>query len=162
MNIRHSEKADIAQIKHIYEQTVNYANTLQLPYPSLDTWESFLAEKPENFYSLIATNDNQIVGQIGIEVFTKPRRKHVANIGMAVLPDKCNQGIGSALLKAAIELLENWLAVTRIELEVYTDNAHAVALYEKFGFKKEGTAKQYAFRNGEYVDVFLMARVNIK
>ena len=159
MQIRHSDKADIPQIKQIYEQTINYANTLQLPYPSLDSWEAFLGDKPDNFYSLVVTEHAQIVAQISIEVCTNNRRKHAANIGMAVVPSKSNQGYGSQLLKAAIDLLENWLAVTRIELEVYTDNDSAIALYKKFGFKIEGTAQNYAFRNGELTDVYLMARI---
>lgn len=69
------------------------------------------------------------------------------------------QSIDSQLLEAAIDLAENWLAITRIELEVYTDNGAAVSLYRKFGFDVEGTARGYAFRNGEVADVYLMARV---
>jgi putative acetyltransferase len=44
------------------------------------------------------------------------------------------------------------------ELTVYTDNAAAVALYRKFGFGIEGTARGYALRRGEYVGAFMMAR----
>ncbi|EPR3746035.1 GNAT family N-acetyltransferase, partial [Escherichia coli] len=33
------------------------------------------------------------------------------------------------------------------------------AVYKKFGFHIEGTGKNYAFRNGEYVDAYYMARV---
>ena len=36
--------------------------------------------------------------------------------------------------EAAIDLAENWLNVSRIELEVFTDNAAGLALYEKFDF----------------------------
>ena len=34
-----------------------------------------------------------------------------------------------------------------------------VALYEKFGFQIEGTHYMYAFRDGEYVDAYSMARI---
>ncbi|GAB5382765.1 MAG: GNAT family N-acetyltransferase [Aliiglaciecola sp.] len=158
-HIRHSEKADIDKIRAIYEQTPNYSNTLQLPYPSLDNWQAFLGNKPDNFYSLIAESKDNILGQIGMEVFTRPRRKHVANIGMAVSTKHTGKGVGKALLLAAIDLAEKWLAVSRIELEVYTDNETAISLYKKQGFCIEGTAKNYAFRDGQMVDVYLMARV---
>ncbi|WP_444928219.1 GNAT family N-acetyltransferase [Microbulbifer sp. TRSA002] len=46
-----------------------------------------------------------------------------------------------------------------MELEVYTNNEQAIGLYKKYGFEVEGTAKNYAFRNGEYADVYLMAKV---
>ncbi|GAA0854508.1 GNAT family N-acetyltransferase [Aliiglaciecola litoralis] len=157
--VRHSEKVDISAIRQIYQQTPNYTNTLQLPYPSLDSWESFLGNKPDNFYSLVAQQNGAIVGQLGMEVFKAPRRKHEANIGMAVSQQWQGKGVGSTLVKAALDLAHNWLAISRIELEVYTDNDAAISLYQKFGFTIEGTAKNYAFRDGKYVDVFLMARV---
>lgn len=157
--IRHSEIKDIEGIKEIYAQPSCYAGTLQLPYPSLDKWHKNLENLPENFHSLVAEVDGAIVGQIGLQVFTRPRRKHAANIGMGVSEAYRGKGIGSKLLQAALDLADNWLAVTRVELEVYTDNLNAIKLYKKHGFIKEGTAQKYAFRNGEYVDVYLMARV---
>lgn len=104
-------------------------------------------------------NDGLIVGQIGMEVYTAPRRKHVSNIGMGVSETHQKKGIGSKLLEAMLDLAVNWLAIRRIELEVYIDNVSGKALYEKFGFEVEGEAKQYAFRNGAYVDVYYMAKV---
>lgn len=94
-----------------------------------------------------------------MEVFSNPRRKHVSNIGMAVSEEHQKCGVGSKLLEAMLDLAINWLAVRRVELEVYTDNEQAVELYKKFGFNIEGTALQYAFKNGVYADVHLMAKV---
>jgi putative acetyltransferase len=78
---------------------------------------------------------------------------------MAVHDDWQGKGVGAALMEAALDLADNWLNLTRIELSVYTDNAAAVALYEKFGFEIEGTHRRFAFRNGEYVDAYSMARI---
>jgi putative acetyltransferase len=61
-------------------------------------------------------------------------------------------------MEAALDLADNWLNLTRVELTVFTGNVAAVALYEKFGFEIEGTHRRYAFRNGEYVDAYAMAR----
>ncbi len=58
------------------------------------------------------------------------------------------RGIGQALLRAIIDLAENWLGLTRLELEVYTDNVAAIRLYEKAGLVREGTKQQYALREG--------------
>ncbi|MCZ4336075.1 GNAT family N-acetyltransferase [Shewanella colwelliana] len=160
LTVRHSGANDIQAICQLYAQPSCYAGTLQHPFPSLDSWQKRLESLPENSYSLVAELEGRLVGQIGMEVFSRPRRKHVANIGMAVCELTRGKGIGSQLLKAIIDLAQNWLAVTRIELEVYTDNAAAIALYERHGFVIEGTAKQYAFRNGVYVDAYLMARIS--
>jgi putative acetyltransferase len=160
MNIRSSVSNDAAAIMAIYQQPCCYSATLQLPYPSLDKWQAFLDADNPHFYSHVVEVDGTIVGQIGLDVMTNPRRKHVANIGMAVDQHWQGKGIGKALLDSMLVLANNWLAIKRIELEVYTDNQTAIALYEQFGFVIEGTAKGYAFRDGEYVDVYLMAKVN--
>jgi putative acetyltransferase len=65
-------------------------------------------------------------------------------------------------MSAMVDLADNWLNVSRLELTVYTDNVRAIALYRKFGFAIEGTHKAYALRNGEYVDAHFMARLKAK
>jgi putative acetyltransferase len=84
------------------------------------------------------------------------------NIGMAVPSPWQGKGIGSALLAALIDLADNWLNVTRLELTVYTDNTRAISLYRKFGFEIEGTHRAYALRAGAYVDAHAMARLKAK
>ena len=159
VRVRHSEERYIETIRRLYAQPDVYASTLQLPFPSAELWKARLGKAHEHFYSLVACDGEDVLGQIGIEQFAAPRRRHVANIGMAVFPQARGVGVGGALLEAAIELCEGWLGVTRIELEVYTDNAAAVALYQRYRFRIEGTASRYALRAGEYVDVHLMARL---
>ena len=159
VTIRHTEPSDFEGVQSLYTQPSCYSGTLQLPYPSLSNWQARLANMGKDHYNLVALIDNQIVGQIGMIIMDNPRRKHVANIGMSVSHQLQNQGIGTQLLEAIIDLADNWLALKRIELEVYTDNPAAIALYKKAGFVIEGTAKAYAFRDGEYVDSHLMARL---
>ena len=78
---------------------------------------------------------------------------------MSVHDDFQNRGVGSALMAAMVDLADNWLGLRRIELEVWTDNAPAVHLYEKFGFKIEGRGRQFARRAGQLVDAYYMARL---
>ncbi|RDH42611.1 GNAT family N-acetyltransferase [Zooshikella ganghwensis] len=161
ITIRHSEANDINAIKKIYEQLSCFTGTLQLPFPSEQLWEKRLTQLDNGVYSLVAEVEGKIIGQLGLTVNPSPRRKHVASIGMAVSEEFQNKGAGSALLNAAIELSTKWLAIKCIELEVYTDNEPAIKLYKKLGFNIEGTAKAFAYKNGEYADVFLMARVSL-
>ena len=69
----------------------------------------------------------EVVGELGLGVSTNPRTRHTGNIGMAVHDDWQGKGIGTALMEAALDLADNWLNLTRIELRVYVDNAPAVA-----------------------------------
>jgi putative acetyltransferase len=134
------------------------ANTLNLPYLSPDTIRDRLENQPTTMYGLVAVVGERVVGYLGMLV-DSGRQAHVARLGMMVHADYQGRGVGTALLEAAINLAENWLNITRIALEVYTDNEPAIALYKKFGFEIEGTLRDYAYRDGDYVDSYLMARI---
>jgi len=157
MHIRHSEPRDIEAIRALYAQPSVYANTLQLPYPSAELWQQRLGRLHRHFYSLMAEEAGQMLGQIGLDIHESPRRRHVGNIGLAVDESARRRGVGAALVEAAKELAFGWAGVRRIELEVYTDNTAAQALFKAQGFVAEGTARGYALRAGTYADVHLMA-----
>jgi putative acetyltransferase len=84
------------------------------------------------------------------------------SIGIAVRSDWHGKGVGRALMQALVDLADNWLPVTRLELDVYTDNERAIRLYREFGFEIEGTHRAYALRDGKYVDSHAMARIRPK
>jgi putative acetyltransferase len=137
-----------------------FAGTLQLPYPSRELWRQRLAEPGDGTYNLVAVVEDHVVGMFGVHTFpNRPRRRHVAAIGMAVHDEWQGKGIGTALMRAGLDLADNWLNLTRLELEVYVDNEPAIHLYERFGFEHEGTLRQHAFRDGRYVDSYMMARL---
>lgn len=157
--IRHAEPDDYQGMHRIFEGLRAVAGTLQIPYQSAERWRTRLANPTSGHYSLVACVDSELVGSLGLGVIERPRRRHVADIGIAVRDDWQGKGIGTALLGAAIDLADNWLNVERIELTVYTDNLAAIALYQRFGFTIEGTHRRYAFREGDYVDAHTMARL---
>jgi L-phenylalanine/L-methionine N-acetyltransferase len=159
ITIRHAEPSDYEALYKILSSPRVVADTLQMPFQSVEQVRKRMAEPPAGFYSLVACVEGEVVGNLGLHVLDRPRRRHVGDIGMAVRDDWQGKGIGSALMAAMIDLADDWLNLMRIELTVYTDNAAAVALYQKFGFAIEGTLRRYAFRNGEYVNAYAMARV---
>ena len=61
---------------------------------------------------------------------------------LAVAPDQRGQGLGGALLQAAIAKAEG-LGAQTIFLEVGADNPSALALYARLGFTKVGMRKGY-------------------
>ena len=157
--IRHAEPADIDAIKAIYDQPSVYANTLQLPYQPVANWQK-LYTAGSGFYNLVAEIEGRVVGQLGLQVCQNPRRRHVAELGMGVAEDYQGQGIGSALLRSALELADQWLNIRRMELTVYSSNEAAIALYERFGFEVEAELADFAFQYGNYVSALCMARIN--
>ena len=160
IEIRHAEPDDYAAVQTIHAQPKAVWGTLQVPFPSAQKWKQRLADSPKSLVPLVACIDDEPVGLIVLGQETRsPRRRHVAWLGMAVHDAHAGKGIGTALTDAAVDLADNWLNILRIELTVYTDNAPAIALYKKFGFKTEGTFERYAFRDGRYVDAYAMARL---
>src|ERR687898_477456 len=160
VSVRHAEPDDAQAVHSILSGPRATAGTMQLPLQSIeDVRKRFFSETREDLYHLVACVDEEVVGHLGLETFTRPRRRHVGEVGMAVRDDWQGKGIGSALMEAALDLADNWLGLTRIELSVYIDNTAGVALYKKFGFEVEGTHRRYGLRNGEYVDAYSMARI---
>jgi putative acetyltransferase len=159
INVRAREPRDIDALHEVMSCPGVVRGTMQLPLRPLE-WrrEQYNQSRPD-VHSIVAEIDGRVVGQLGLHLETAARRRHVGSIGMAVHDDFQGRGVGSALMAAALDLADNWLNLRRIELEVYTDNAPAIRLYEKYGFVTEGTFHLYAFRDGEYVDAHTMARV---
>jgi len=159
-NVRRIEPADYEAVTRIFIGPQVIWGTLQLPFPSVESWKKRLSEAPEGSINLVVCAGDEIVGQLGLFTFPNwPRRRHAGQIGMAVRDDWQGRGAGAALMQAAVDLADNWLNLIRLELEVYTDNEPAIRLYKKFGFMIEGTLLQFAYRNGEFVDAYTMARL---
>ena len=158
IRVRGVELEDAEALKEIYEGVSAYSATLQLPMPSTLLWKERLSNIPDNLYSYVALDGELVVGNLGLEVARHARRRHVASLGMAVRDDSHQKGVGTALMETALDMADNWLNLGRVELTVFTDNEPAIKLYKKFGFEIEGEAKDYAFRNGEYVPAYYMAR----
>lgn len=156
--VRGTEAEDWEDLAVLYTDPTVIRNTLQIPYQSRDAIRDRLENPPPDFHSLVAVLDGQVIGLLGLALHSG-RQAHVASLGMMVHPDYHGRGVGSALMEAALDLADNWLDCHRVELEVYPDNAPALALYHKFGFEVEGTLRAYAFREGAYTDSYLMARV---
>jgi putative acetyltransferase len=159
IEIRAAEISDVEALTRIYAGRNAYAQTLQLPLQSTELWRKRLATNDDTQITLVATVAGEVVGNLGLTRFTRPRRAHVGEIGMGVRDDWQGKGVGSALLTAALDLADNWLGLRRIELNVHADNESAIALYRKFGFAVEGTHRAYSLRNGVYVDSLSMARL---
>lgn len=98
----------------------------------------------------VAVDDKKIVGQAAITW------AGASEIGMAILTEWRGRGIGGALLECLIEWAEQD-GSHKMELYVWPHNDAAIALYEKFGFEREGYLKRHYRRaNGELWDCIIM------
>ncbi len=158
LNIRARYAADAADIAALHNLPGYRFGTLRTPYHTQEEIRKGIESQAGNFTSLVAVMDGLIIGDIGMTRFAG-RRSHVANFGMGVHDDYRARGIGSALIGEILAIADNWYNIKRLELTVYTDNEAAIRLYRKAGFEVEGTHRDYAFRDGQYVAAHTMARI---
>jgi putative acetyltransferase len=100
--------------------------------------------------------DGALVGRLSVARDTHPASAHVADLGLMVAKDARRQGVGWALLEAAV-VWARVAGIRKLELHVFPWNEPAIRLYEQFGFEREGYRKGHYHRAREDVDAILMA-----
>jgi RimJ/RimL family protein N-acetyltransferase len=101
---------------------------------------------------LVAEAGGAPVGELGLRL----AGYGVAELGMAVPAGWRGRGVGTALLAEGIERARA-AGAHKIGLQVWPHNAAAIALYERFGFEREGYLRRhYRRRSGELWDAIVM------
>ncbi|HEY4082873.1 MAG TPA: GNAT family N-acetyltransferase [Burkholderiaceae bacterium] len=163
-HIRRALPSDAPGFVQMMSEPEVFGGLLQLPYPTEELWRQRLAEHAapgKSDLHLVAVRGAELLGSAGLHpAGASLRRRHAMGMGISVCKGEQGKGIGSALMAALLDYADNWGQVLRVELTVYTDNAQAIRLYERFGFTSEGVLRSYALRAGQYVDVLSMARLH--
>jgi RimJ/RimL family protein N-acetyltransferase len=104
----------------------------------------------------VAEADGVVVGRLSVARDPHPASRHVADLGLMVAAGHRRRGIGRSLLAEAVAWARR-AGIRKLELHVFPWNAPALALYESFGFRREGLRRGHYLRDGAYVDAVLMA-----
>lgn len=115
------------------------------------------ATSPNSLF-LIALEGERVVANLDLKGHRYRAVAHVAELGIAIQADWRGRGLGGRLVGEAMAWAEANPIIRRIELKVYTDNAPAIALYQRFGFVTEGRRKGLVLYQGRYCDDLIMAR----
>lgn len=105
----------------------------------------------------VAEVDGRVVGQIDARISRFQKARHVASLGIAILKDYRDLGLGRALMDRALAWMKE-RDVEKAVLEVFSTNERAIALYRKLGFEIEGSKKRHFKIRGQYVDDVMMAK----
>lgn len=111
----------------------------------------------ENVRYFIAELDGRIIAICSVELVQNRKRfLHRARMGIAVLKNYWNKGIGKIMMQECI----NWCKeknVEQLELEVVTENNRAVSMYKSLGFEIYGTKPHVLkYNDGTYADEYSM------
>ena len=160
MDIREATTADAALISRIiatswrkaYQGLIDPVYLSRLPeaywLPSMRAWL-----ESGRMYGYIAEVDNQAVGCI---IYGRGRDEDHADWGEIVslylLPEFEKQGVGHALLTAALDALHAD-GYDRVYLWCIEGNAHAEQFYQQHGFTRDSGCVRYKIGSGEVTDI---------
>jgi len=120
-------------------------------------FENLLKDTREVFWIIENISTGESIGMISLSHIDLRNRK--AELGHFLLypPEKYKgKGYGKEVEELVLEYGFNYLGLNRIQLEIFTDNESVINMHKKFGFKIEGTFKQYVFKDGKFRDVYFM------
>jgi RimJ/RimL family protein N-acetyltransferase len=104
----------------------------------------------------LAEDGANVVGRLSLARDVHPASAHVADLGLMVAASHRRRGVGRGLLDQAVVWAKS-AGVRKLELHVFPWNEPAIALYDAFGFEREGLRKGHYLRDGVPVDAILMA-----
>ncbi|HEX6525196.1 MAG TPA: GNAT family N-acetyltransferase [Streptosporangiaceae bacterium] len=118
----------------------------------------FSADHPPEAHLVAEVNDT-VAGYVLVKPVTPLKENaHVTSIaGLAVAPDARGRGVATALLAAAEQHARDHGA-RKLSLRVLSSNDAALRLYERLGFRREGTLREEFLIEGRYVDDVLMTK----
>jgi RimJ/RimL family protein N-acetyltransferase len=127
-----------------------------LEAPSLDESRAFVRRNIKKGYpQCVALIEDKVVGWCDVLPIDRPTMAHGGVLGVGVLLEHRGKGVGTALVRAAIDMAKA-AGLTRIELTVRERNERAITLYERLGFVREGLKRKAVRIDGEYENLVSM------
>jgi RimJ/RimL family protein N-acetyltransferase len=133
---------------------------LRRPRPtSLAQQEEELARRPGEdavVMGIACKDDDALLGRIALREIDARHRQ--AELGLFIGPvEQWGKGYGTEATRLVVRYAFDTLNLHRVQLHVQADNARAVRIYERLGFVREGLLRQDRYREGRYVDSYVMA-----
>jgi UDP-4-amino-4,6-dideoxy-N-acetyl-beta-L-altrosamine N-acetyltransferase len=107
------------------------------------------------FFVVKRKGDDRTVGACQLHSIHPVHRSAELQIRIGEAADR-GHGFGSEALQLLLKFAFEDLNLHRVQLQVFASNAAALRVYERAGFVREGTLRQAAHIDGQYVDVVVM------
>jgi len=106
-------------------------------------------------------HNQRIVGSAQIQAGELPTGLHRVELGIVILKEYRNKGLGRRLLEMIINWCQQEDSIHWIDLGVFSGNNNAMSLFKKVGFKKIGHMEDYWLIDGKSISETLMS-INVK
>ena len=108
---------------------------------------------------IMAVADGRVIGNCDISFYTGMKTRHRATVGIALLKDYWNQGIGTRMFEEMIRIAYANPEITQMELDFVEGNVRARRLYEKMGFRITGVHPDaIRLRDGTMLNEYSMVK----
>jgi RimJ/RimL family protein N-acetyltransferase len=114
--------------------------------------------RADNALAIVVLVNDRIVGGLHFEGGRRSRIRHIGEFGISVAQEYAGLGIGRAMLEYLIEWAEGGGVIRKIDLKVRADNAAAIRLYQRMGWRVEGRLTRDTLMDGEFHDCLVMGR----
>ncbi|WP_415334535.1 GNAT family N-acetyltransferase [Clostridium perfringens] len=165
INLKDSKKLILRKpLEYDAENIIKYLNTVNLlfgkgEFPlTVEQEKAYISRinQSSNSFMVLGTINNEIVSVAQLSSPNMKRISHNSAIAISVKKDYWNIGIGSAVMEELIKFAKDKGSIKTISLGVKEYNINAIKLYEKYGFKKIETHKNYFNIEETYYDEILM------
>lgn len=155
LTIRPANPEDAAALIAIKKQYIEGSDTIPLlvtEYNNSLEEEMALIERlntSENSILLLAEQDGKIIGNIDLMGSKRSRTKHTAMLGIGLVLESRNRGVGSIMMKVAVEWAKQNSVLELLWLDTYSSNLMGITLYQKMGFKAAGVIPNFFKQKGQ-------------
>ncbi len=157
---RHGDETSL--VRHANNRNVsrNLADLFPYPYTmeSAKEWVALNVNNPITHLSLAIAIEDEVVGGIGLtakdDVFAQ-----TAEVGYWLSEEHWGRGIATEALGLVVQHAFNDLGLARLEAGVFAWNPKSARVLEKNGFTLEARLKNRIYKDGQFVDELLYARL---
>ncbi|MEF9935111.1 MAG: GNAT family protein [Clostridium sp.] len=164
LTIRKAKVEDTEEIINMSNKIAGESNNLSYGqgeyYMSYDQQYSYISKVNETRGScfFVGIINGKIVGTITFISSSRKRMEHRGEMGVAVLKDFWNMGIGKSMIDCFLKWAKSNGVTRKVDLLVREDNLSAINLYLRFGFQIEGRISKGMLVDNRFYDIYLMGK----
>jgi RimJ/RimL family protein N-acetyltransferase len=158
--LRELTRDDIPQINE-WRRDRDLLNGLAAPFrhigPEIDQawYDRYMTQRDREVRCAICEPDGQMIGVVSLTAIDPVNRQAELHIMIGKSTAR-GRGAGTHATRAMLQHAFRDLNLHRVYLSVLESNAAARHMYDKIGFRVEGTLRDAAFKNGSYSNLIVM------
>ncbi len=106
-------------------------------------------------YAIHKKDSDELIGYGMIAHIDRYNCRCELGISLGWNKENWGKGYASEALKAILAFCFNALGLNRIGAEIYEFNAPSIRLFERNGFRREGTRRQFIYKDGKFRGAYL-------